>query len=222
MNQFYVVLFSQFSQSSQKFINSIQSADIGINFNLLNIDNPDARKKILTNKKLNIKNVPCLLVVYQENGSVEKYEGQDCFIWLNDILVKKQQQIIQQQQQQQLQQKQLLSISEDFNEQEDEPIKVNNKRKKTQNQQPVQQKKKKVSQQTFIDDINSEDEIELEDLEDLVNNDEDTTFDAPIFEAPTKKRQSDVKRDSLLSMASEMQKLREIDDKKLKNDTRPI
>ena len=95
MNKSNIVLYSKFSPYSRKFIELANS--IGLNFTYLCIDNKETRNRIIKNKQLDIKNLPCLLVVY-EHGTIEKYQGEDAFIWINNLIQQNNQLILQQQQ----------------------------------------------------------------------------------------------------------------------------
>jgi len=147
------------------------------------------------------------------NDIIDKYEGQDSFIWLNDIVLQnekqkqieiqknlenqltqlKQQQILQKQQQQQ--QQQILQQQESV-----KPM-VNNDDDEHFDKPPPPS-----SINTLINDID----------DDLENNNIDFSY----RERPTgptnggiKKRGNELKRENLLSAAMEMQKSRELEDK---------
>ncbi len=75
-NHINVLLYSKFSPASRKFVEMIESLP---NFNLLCIDNKRTRERILKSDKLNIKEVPCILRVYQDTGYVESFEGDRAF-----------------------------------------------------------------------------------------------------------------------------------------------
>lgn len=87
--QYSVLLYSKFSSNSQKLLGMINSS--GANFasvaglQILCIDNSKVRQRVLSNKKLDIKTVPCILSIYA-NGSVEKYDGSYAFQWVKSIL----------------------------------------------------------------------------------------------------------------------------------------
>jgi hypothetical protein len=87
--KFTVLLYSKYSTSSSKIISIInQYQNIFIeNFNikLLCIDNENVRKRILESKKISITFVPSILVIYNDGG-VEKYENNDAFDWVNEII----------------------------------------------------------------------------------------------------------------------------------------
>jgi hypothetical protein len=79
-----ILLYSKFSQASRKFIETIESSDIlEKEFTLLCIDNKKTRDRLEKSKKLNVKEVPCILRIYQDNGYVESFEGDKAFQLLN-------------------------------------------------------------------------------------------------------------------------------------------
>ena len=89
--KFTIFLYSKYSENSKKFIELFKEVPEDIVFNLkynsICIDNEKIRKSILNSKEMNIKVVPCILIIYTDGG-VQKYEGPDAFIWLDDIITK--------------------------------------------------------------------------------------------------------------------------------------
>jgi len=75
-NHTNILLYSKFSPASRKFVEILDKTP---NFNLLCIDNKKTRERILKSDKLNIKEVPCILRIYQDNGYVESFEGERAF-----------------------------------------------------------------------------------------------------------------------------------------------
>jgi hypothetical protein len=213
--KFTVLLYSKYSPSSNKITGIIQqySTVFTENFNikLLCIDNENIRKRILSSKKITISSVPCILIIYNDGG-VEKYENDDAFTWVNDIVqgvIAQQQQQLQLQQQQELQlqqlqlQQQLQTPNEEIIEENNEeeyvpppPVKKQQVKKHQVKQQPS---KKPTSNKTLI-----------EDLEEI---DDDTTMEFDQEEEPFTPVEStnalSAKRNDLLSLASEMQKSRD-------------
>lgn len=94
-----ICLCSEFSKKCKKIKKMI---DNQLNIEYISIDSKDVRDCINNDKKLNIKKVPCILMMY-DNGTVEKYEGDKCFKICQTLLKKKEQQ--KQQKQQELQNK---------------------------------------------------------------------------------------------------------------------
>jgi hypothetical protein len=79
-----VVLYSKFSQACTKFIEMMEKVPkFKQHTTMVCIDNADIRKRILTGKKLSIKQVPSLIRLYQKNGYAEAFEGERAFSVLN-------------------------------------------------------------------------------------------------------------------------------------------
>ena len=53
---------------------------------LLCVDNPTVRNRVLSNKKIQVQNVPCILVIYPSDGSVEKYDGSHAVRWVETVI----------------------------------------------------------------------------------------------------------------------------------------
>jgi hypothetical protein len=87
--KFTVLLYSKYSDFSTNLIsqiNAYQSVFVeNFNIKLLCIDNEAVRKRIMNSKKISITSVPTILVIY-EDGGVEKYENNDAFVWVNEVL----------------------------------------------------------------------------------------------------------------------------------------
>ena len=87
--QYTVLLNSRYSQPCQNFLNILVQSGIDyktlLKFVQINIDNKEIRKQILSSNNIDIKSVPCILLIYTD-GSVEKYEGNDAFKWLDEII----------------------------------------------------------------------------------------------------------------------------------------
>ena len=87
--QYTAMLNSRYSQPCQNFLNILFDSDIDyknlLKFVKINIDNKEIRKQILSSNNIDIKYVPCILIIYSD-GSVEKYEGNDSFKWLDEII----------------------------------------------------------------------------------------------------------------------------------------
>jgi hypothetical protein len=83
-----VILFSKYSRNSQNIFEMLNNSNINpVQYNLqfLCIDNEKVRYRIKNNKKLDIHSVPCLLTIFS-NGTVEKYEGQQCMDWIENFI----------------------------------------------------------------------------------------------------------------------------------------
>jgi hypothetical protein len=85
--QHSVLLYSKYSQTCNKLFEITNSSGIDFSkiLSLVCIDSEDVRKRIKNDKRFGIQTVPCLLLLYT-NGTVEKYEGQDVFIWTTNII----------------------------------------------------------------------------------------------------------------------------------------
>ena len=75
-----VCLYSKFSNSSKKFVES--AGNLPIHF--VCVDNKKVRDRIISDPKLKITFVPCVLSLFSD-GKLEKYEGPDAFSWLENI-----------------------------------------------------------------------------------------------------------------------------------------
>ena len=85
-----ICLYSKFSSNSKNFVEA--ASNLPINF--ICIDNKDIRNRIISDSKLTISFVPCILCLFSD-GRLEKYEGTDAFSWLEDIKKEVQPQTVQ-------------------------------------------------------------------------------------------------------------------------------
>jgi hypothetical protein len=214
--EYFVVLFSKYSNACKKFMDTINNGKLNMNFNYLCIDNKDIRNKIVTSSEIDIKNVPCLLVINEQSGSIDKYEGQDSFIWINDIIQQRQKQLLEEQikqqslMQQQMQQQLIMQkkeIQQKLAERDiDESVK------------PIK-KLKSSKKKTLIDDIdeNLEDESMINDNEEFEPMETEIKLESSYrdYGGGSGKKAENKKRENLLSTAMQMQKSREIEDKSL-------
>jgi hypothetical protein len=87
--KFSVILYSKYSKFSKSLIETIEKSNVDFinqfQLKLLCIDNEAVRKRILNNKQIDIKTVPCILIVYNDGG-VEKYEDTKAFEWVEQII----------------------------------------------------------------------------------------------------------------------------------------
>lgn len=85
--QHSVLLYSKYSQTCNKLFEITSSSGIDFSkiLSLVSIDSEDVRKRIKNDKRFGIQTVPCLLLLYT-NGTVEKYEGHDVFLWTTNII----------------------------------------------------------------------------------------------------------------------------------------
>lgn len=82
MKQFFVFIYSKFSQPSLTCESIIRSLPSDLNVNFLCVDNIETRRIIQEDITLDIKLVPCLLIVNTE-GRITKYEGRKCHEYLS-------------------------------------------------------------------------------------------------------------------------------------------
>ena len=211
--KFSVLIYSKYSKFSSEIVsqfNQYQNSFVeNFNMKLLCIDNELVRKRILNSKKINISFVPSILVIY-EDGGVEKYENNDAFIWVNEVIqrittLSKKEQIVEQE-----------DNTENQEEEEIKPKKINKKvlEKKTPQKKIVSNKKNIPKNKTSIEDL--EDLDELEELENLEQNDNDdydnqenNQFEHQMIEQVESKNAMTAKKNDLLSLAAEMQKSRD-------------
>lgn len=206
-NQYFVILFSKYSNVCKKFMDDVKNANLNMNFNILCVDNKQIREKILNSSDFDINSLPCLLVLNDSQNTVDKYEGQDAFIWLKDIIHQKQQLLLQEQQQKQL----ILQ----------QQLEEKMKSKKTTRPTPVVDNVEDNNEpilssehHTSIDDIDSDGEdLSLDNtyknLAKISNNGSSGN------DVGDKKRPEQLKRDNLMSAALQMQKSREVEDKSI-------
>ena len=83
------LLYSKYSSMSKQLLNKINESGIDVysllSIQLVCIDNDNIRTRILQNKDIEIKSVPCLLIVYPDGG-VEKYEVPHIFEWFEHVI----------------------------------------------------------------------------------------------------------------------------------------
>ena len=81
----YLLLYSKYSPSCKKLLDLLKDKPIN-DLQMLCIDNESVRQRI-TSGKITINFVPCMLF-FNVNGVVEKFEGDICFRWIEDIISK--------------------------------------------------------------------------------------------------------------------------------------
>jgi hypothetical protein len=87
----YILLYSKYSRSCMKILDSVDQLNSMTGnsipmVQLVCIDNKETRKQILNSNSIEIKKVPCLLVV--DNTTVEKYDGERAFEWVSEVIQK--------------------------------------------------------------------------------------------------------------------------------------
>jgi len=89
--KFTVLLYSKYSSYSKKIMSELNSA--GVDFSrvaglqTLCIDNAKVKKRIMDDKQIDIKYIPCILVIYPDGG-IEKYDGSSAFEWTEQLILK--------------------------------------------------------------------------------------------------------------------------------------
>ena len=182
-----IILYSKYSQNSKRILDSLRSVNIDweklINLQLICIDNENIRKRILASKDIQIKTVPCILILYSD-GVVEKFDGPNSFEWVENIIQKNEQPKMPQVQYQNQHQNPAQNTY-----QPSQPIKqptqaphvqsraIPKQTKPTkQTNQTKQTKQSKFSNATLIDELVSEEEQEgseiMENREDESSSDE--------------------------------------------------
>lgn len=120
--QLSVLLYSKYSPNSKRLLELIKEVPYDFltkaNINLFCIDNHEIRKRVIKSTKLEINIVPCILNVYSDGG-VEKYDGENAFKWIEEIMRQlnpgpspEQQELLRQQELIQKQQEELMRQKE--------------------------------------------------------------------------------------------------------------
>ena len=190
-------LYSKFSNSSRNFMDLVNNNGIDY-ITPVCIDNKEIRNKIISSS-YQIQYVPCLLFVYA-SGSIEKYEGDLAFKWLNEIINKKmvENQKIQQEIVQPVQQTPVSKKSKKSKKVIEEPEEEESSSSEEEPEPPKKTKQKnkvvRVSEQTDLND--------LLDLGEPVQNE-------------TNIKQSIKDGGNIMNKVQEMQRMREAEDAKL-------
>lgn len=81
-----IVFYSKFSNACKQLDSLIKQTGIsGIDY--VCADNHVIRRKLKRDRNLRIREVPCVLIVYDSQQAV-KHEGENCFNWFNHIISK--------------------------------------------------------------------------------------------------------------------------------------
>ena len=83
MSEVFIVLTSKHSPSCKAIEQQINYISPHFNTKVVNIDNIGVRKAIVNATKYNIETVPAIILLYPQNGKIEKHEGQDVINLLN-------------------------------------------------------------------------------------------------------------------------------------------
>lgn len=203
--KFSILLYSKYSKYSKEFISIIENSSVNIieifNLKLICIDNEIIRKKILNSQQIDIKSVPCLLIIY-EDGGVEKYENENIFQWVENVI-------------QQFTPTNLPSEKSINNEiqQVKEPDNINiekNINEKNINiEKNIETKSKKNVSKKEIQTITPIEDLDTEDEDNNILNEDDTITPSQIEQVESTNAMS-AKKNDLMSLATSMQKSREI------------
>ena len=79
----HILLYSKYSKSCLSILDTVNELNSFLTINLVCIDNKEIRKRICGSKSFEITKVPCLLIL--NDGTVEKYEGEKVFLWVNQV-----------------------------------------------------------------------------------------------------------------------------------------
>lgn len=90
----WVLIYSKFSKSCHEILTLIDQNDIGIDFNLLSIDDATMRERIMKDDRFSIKFVPCILIINQLSGIINQYETDKAFELVYNYIKMNQQSII--------------------------------------------------------------------------------------------------------------------------------
>jgi hypothetical protein len=85
----YLLFYSKYSINSLKIIEEIDKYEYFRLITKVCIDNKKIREQIeKTEKKLRIEGVPSLVII-EDNGTVEQYNGENAFNWIRDVITQK-------------------------------------------------------------------------------------------------------------------------------------
>ena len=149
-------LYSKFSNTSKNFLDLVNNNSIDY-ITPVCIDNKEIRNKIISSS-YQIQYVPCLLFIYA-SGSIEKYEGDLAFKWLNEIINKKmiENQKMQQEMDQPLQQTPVSRKGKKSKKVVEEPEEEEESSSEEEPEPPKKTKQKnkvvRVSEQTDLNDL---------------------------------------------------------------------
>lgn len=81
-----VLLFSKFSESSTKLMTQLsKTPELIESFNIVCIDNKKIRNQILNDKKIKIKNVPCLIRLNDKTNNFDIFQDQNVFDYFTNL-----------------------------------------------------------------------------------------------------------------------------------------
>jgi hypothetical protein len=83
MSEVFIILISKHSPSCKAIQQQINYISPHFNTKIINIDNIGIRKAIVNATKYKIETVPAIILMYPQNGKIEKHEGQGVVDLLN-------------------------------------------------------------------------------------------------------------------------------------------
>lgn len=180
-----ILLYSKYSNTCTNMLSALQECPVSNQIGLrpICIDNEQIRSRIMKAKKIEIKIVPCILIVHTHGtaqGTIEKYEGENAIEWVEErikLLMPHPSQSIpsipsiptlptvkySEPDNSQGQKKKRVTDEEEFTDDSSEESPPPRKRKNKKSQR--NQKREKQSNSTKIDeleDVEEEEEIETE------------------------------------------------------------
>lgn len=85
--EMYAVLYSKFSQASQRFLALLENVPkLRQQSTLLCIDNRQVRQRVMSNPKLPVQEVPCVIRVFADTGYTELFEGEQAFALVKGLM----------------------------------------------------------------------------------------------------------------------------------------
>lgn len=86
--QMYAVLYSKFSQASQRFLALLENIPkLRTQATLLCIDNRQVRQRVMSNPKLPVQEVPCVIRIFADTGYTELFEGEQAFALVKGFML---------------------------------------------------------------------------------------------------------------------------------------
>ena len=88
--QLSLLLYRKFSPLCKKLFGIVQSYNIdfsNLSLQMLCVDNEHIRKRIQSDKQINITSVPSILIIFPDGG-IEKYEGEKVFEWIEQSILR--------------------------------------------------------------------------------------------------------------------------------------
>lgn len=172
-SQLSVVLYSKYSKASNNFIDMLRQGGID-SIKMVCVDNADIKKRIMSDKKIEIISVPCVLVI-SESGTIEKYDGSTAFEWAKQLLNQGGEQYQEQLERQLYQQQQKIEqLEQEREEREELKHKKSNRRRSTERhtersterptERPMKAKSEGRPGHTSIESLESEDEEDEEEV----------------------------------------------------------